>query len=276
MNYEEKFYHEELFQIGDVARCCGVDRQTILFYERKGLLTPTAQNESSGYRYYSTEAVTELMQILQLRDAGLSLREIRDYIENGAAATERVIAIMEKKLAALLSGLEYVRALSTPKGDYSISWTKFPDTRCFAREYFCHSVEEAIDKMYEAFHDALTRGLSVRKAYRIYTEYPEEMGGPVNLTGFPMRVCIPVASDTDGADCMDMAAASGVALCHRGDYSKIGAAYDVLWNYVKENRLKPIGPVRECYLDSRLEYKEEADRYVTQLVLPVEDRRRMR
>lgn len=276
MDYEEKFLHEGLFQIGDVAKCCGVDRQTILFYERKGLLTPTAQNESSGYRYYSTEAVTELMQILQLRDAGLSLREIKDFIENGADAAKRVVASMEEKLAALLAGLEQTRALSTPKGDYSISWTNLPATRCFVKEYICHSVDEAMDKMYEAFHETLTRGLPIRNAYRIYAEYPEETGGTVNLISFPMRFCVPVAPDTNDPDCVDMTAVSGVAVCHRGDYSEIGAAYDALWKYVSENGLKPTGPVRECYLDSRLEYKSKTDRYVTRLVLPVEERRGMR
>jgi DNA-binding transcriptional MerR regulator len=276
MDYKEKFQHEGLFQIGDVAKCCGIDRQTILFYERKGLLTPTEQNESSGYRYYSTETVTELMQILQLRDSGLSLREIRDVIENGADAARRVIASMEEKLTALLVGLEQTRALSVPKGDYSISWTNLPATRCFVRGCICHGVEEAMDKMYEVFHETLTRRLPIRTAYHIYTEYPEERGGTVNLENFPMRVCVPVAPDTNDPDCVDMTAASGVAVCHRGDYSEIGAVYDVLWKYVSENKLMPAGPIREYYLDSRLEYKNKTDRYVTRLVLPVEDHRRMR
>ncbi len=268
-NYDV-FVHNGLFQIGEVARCCGVDRQTILFYEKQGLLKPTAQNESSGYRYYSAEAVTELMQVLELRDAGLPLREIRDFIKNGAPAAQRVIAAMEEKLEALLSGLEQMRAISVIKGDYTVSRTTMPAMRCFVREYVCHGVEESVTRMYEAFHAALREGLRVRNSYRAFTEYPEEIGGAVNLTNFPLRVCIPVAPETQHPDCVDIPAICGVAVCHRGAYEQIGAAYDTLWEYVRVNGLRPIAPVRECYLDSRREYQNNADRYVTRLVLPVQ------
>lgn len=275
MDVDDAFAHEGLFQIGDVARSCGVDRQTILFYERKGLLRPTAQNKSSGYRYYSVEAVSELMQILQLKDAELSLAEIKDFIRNGAPAAERVIASMEKKLAALLLGLEQTRAICVEKGDYTVAWTVMPAARCFVRESVCHGVDETMDVVYGAFREALTLGLPLRGAYRIYAEYPEETGGPVNLTEFPLRVCIPVDGEAGGADCVDMPTISGVAVCHRGAYTEIGAAYDALWRYVRENALTPAGPVREYYLESRRAYQDEADRYVTRLVLPVEERRRV-
>lgn len=269
MYLEEDYSHDGLFQIGDVAKCCGVDRQTILFYERKGLITPTSKNKSSGYRYYSVEAITELMQILQLKDMGFSLREIKDFNENNVKSTERIIVKIEEKIAALMNGLEQAKAIHIKKDDYSVTLTKLPATRCYVREYICNSIEDATNKMYEAFQDALSLRFLMRDAYRIYAEYQDETGDTVNLSNFKLRVYIPVASNTKDVNCLDIPSIHGLSLYYRGDYAEINNAYNVLWRYVKENNYTPVGAVREYYLESKKEYQNDKDRYVTRIVLPI-------
>ncbi|MFA5562220.1 MAG: MerR family transcriptional regulator [Eubacteriales bacterium] len=269
MDKKEEFSQKCLLQIGDVAKCCGINRQTILFYERQGLLQATEQNDTSGYRYYSTAAVTKLMQILQLRDAGLSIREIKEYMCHGVQMAQKIMDSMEKKLADLLEGIDLVRALSVAKDDYTVRPSQQVAMTCYVREYTCRGIDEAMAHMYATFYEALAKGIRVRESYRIYAEYPDETGDDVQLTDFRMRVCIPVDPGTTDPACLLFPATSGISVCHRGEYGDIGKAYTALWDFVRQHNLHPAGPVRECYLEGSREHENDTNRYLTKLMLPI-------
>ncbi|MBI4899527.1 MAG: MerR family transcriptional regulator [Actinobacteria bacterium] len=64
--------------IGAVADRTGLPVETIRFYETSGLLAP--QRDHSGHRRYAEADIHELEVIQALRQAGLSLKDIRDHL----------------------------------------------------------------------------------------------------------------------------------------------------------------------------------------------------
>lgn len=64
----------------DVVESAGIDRETLRFYETKGLLPKTKRNES-GYRIYPSAVVDRLRFIKTSKDAGFTLKEIKELIE---------------------------------------------------------------------------------------------------------------------------------------------------------------------------------------------------
>jgi len=52
--------------------------ETIRFYETSGLLAP--QRDRSGHRRYAEADISELEVIQALRQAGMSLKDIRDHL----------------------------------------------------------------------------------------------------------------------------------------------------------------------------------------------------
>lgn len=68
---------ENLFKIGEIVKILGVTRKTILGYEEMGLLEPAIKDESSGYRYYTADNMTQIRSIRSLQTLGLA--EIREY-----------------------------------------------------------------------------------------------------------------------------------------------------------------------------------------------------
>ena len=74
-----KKHHEELFQIGEVAKILGITRKAILGFEDMGLLTPAVKDEESGYRYYTADNLTQIRSIRSLQVLGLSLKEVKEY-----------------------------------------------------------------------------------------------------------------------------------------------------------------------------------------------------
>jgi DNA-binding transcriptional MerR regulator len=78
---------ERLLRIQEVAATLGLTARTIRYYEELGLLTPAARSEGD-YRLYDADDVERLRFIKDLRDdAGFSLTEISQLLEDEAART---------------------------------------------------------------------------------------------------------------------------------------------------------------------------------------------
>ena len=81
-------------RIGDVAEAAGVTVDTLRYYEREGLL-PRAGRTAGGFRLYSQETAQRLQFIKQARELGLSLREIRQLVDqrNGRCSAMRKVIV---------------------------------------------------------------------------------------------------------------------------------------------------------------------------------------
>ena len=53
-----------MIKIGDLARICNVSTQTLRYYDAEGVLKPDITDSSSGYRFYSVDAVEKYKKIL--------------------------------------------------------------------------------------------------------------------------------------------------------------------------------------------------------------------
>lgn len=86
----------------DVLIGAKIDRETLRFYETKGLL-PKTERAESGYRIYPDETISRIHFIKTAKKAGFTLSEIRELVElkqKGATCkTGRDIAT--RKLAEL-------------------------------------------------------------------------------------------------------------------------------------------------------------------------------
>ncbi len=69
-------------QVKDITKLTGVDRETLRFYEKKGLL-PKPVRTDSGYRQFSPETVVRLKFVKLAQDVGFSLREITELLKLG-------------------------------------------------------------------------------------------------------------------------------------------------------------------------------------------------
>lgn len=70
------------FSIGEMSRLHNVPVKTLRYYDEIGLFKPIEVNDHSGYRYYSTEQFEQLNTINYLKFLGLSLKEIKNHLEN--------------------------------------------------------------------------------------------------------------------------------------------------------------------------------------------------
>jgi len=91
---------DERFLIGELAEQAGVNRETLRYYERRGLLNP-ARRTASGYRVYDRESAARLLFIKRAQAFGFSLDEIRDLLRmkpETPQSCNRVMKMLDGKI----------------------------------------------------------------------------------------------------------------------------------------------------------------------------------
>ncbi|MCE0493820.1 Zn(2+)-responsive transcriptional regulator [Vibrio salinus] len=94
-----------MFQIGELAKRCGVTTEALRFYEKNGLIMPAARSES-GYRLYSDESEKQVKFILKAKSLGLSLDEIKDLLDIRLEASEHSCAEVKAITSAKLDVID--------------------------------------------------------------------------------------------------------------------------------------------------------------------------
>ena len=69
-----------MLKIGELATIAKVSRDTLRFYERHGLVTPSHRNDA-GYRLYTASDVHRISFILSAKEVGFTLNEIHQLLE---------------------------------------------------------------------------------------------------------------------------------------------------------------------------------------------------
>lgn len=94
---------EQRFLIGELAEQAGVNRETLRYYERRGLLRP-ARRTASGYRVYDRELAARVVFIKLAQGFGFSLDEIRELLTmrpESPRSCNRVMNLLDGKFEEL-------------------------------------------------------------------------------------------------------------------------------------------------------------------------------
>lgn len=101
-------------RIGDIAQATGISRDTLRFYEKRGLLA--ARRSGNGYRDYAPEAVQWLTYIRTAQALGFTLAEIEadlPLLADPASSADAIRTALRAKLAEIdrrIAGLAALRA----------------------------------------------------------------------------------------------------------------------------------------------------------------------
>ncbi|MEZ4669746.1 MAG: MerR family transcriptional regulator [Anaerolineae bacterium] len=100
------------FRIGEFASQAGVTLRTLRYYDRIGLLRPTARSETQQ-RLYTEPDYARLQQILTLKLLGLTLHEIKEVLASDWGGMEEILArqqhVLQSKVQHLLALIESIQ-----------------------------------------------------------------------------------------------------------------------------------------------------------------------
>ncbi len=96
-----------MIKIGEFARLCNVNTQTLRYYDAEGLLKADIIDPSNGYRFYSIDAVETYKKILYYKDLGFTLEEIKQI---QSATDDTVQKMLKKRKDALQKDIRFLES----------------------------------------------------------------------------------------------------------------------------------------------------------------------
>lgn len=102
--------------VGEIAKKTGVTVRTMQYYDKEGVLTPSAESEG-GHRLYTDKEVIQLYQILVMKSLGFSLADIKNRLtsletpSDVAGALTQQAAVMREKIEDLTQSLLEIERL---------------------------------------------------------------------------------------------------------------------------------------------------------------------
>src|ERR1043166_7813136 len=77
------------YRIGQFASLTGVPAKTLRYYDELGILRPAAVDPRTQYRLYAPHQLHDLASILVLKELGVCLKDIRQFIKRGGSKENR-------------------------------------------------------------------------------------------------------------------------------------------------------------------------------------------
>ena len=268
----------DLFSIGEVAQMFHLSVGSLRHYEKAGLLKPEYISPESGYRYYSTRQFEVLTTIRFLRILDMPLEQIRDFLNNREISKmqhmlqnqkeailqkKKELELMERKIDqqlvliedAIHSDLDRISVKHIL--EKRVAWLK---NTVSPKSYF--DLETSIRQLENGQNGA---GIWLGKigVGIALSRLKEHAFSTYDMVFLTLDFDEPYTGTTEIWPACDCAC---LRFC--GSHKDAPRQYELLLNWIKENRMVPSGFSRETTLiDDGI--TSDPDRFVTEIQIPV-------
>ena len=98
------------FTIGELSKLFNISTTALRYYDEIDLFKPNYINKENNYRYYTVEQFEYLNTIIYLKNLGVSLKEIKETIEN--ANIQGLISLFEKQKKITAKKIEDLNSIN--------------------------------------------------------------------------------------------------------------------------------------------------------------------
>lgn len=271
---------EQLMKISEFSALSGISRKLLIYYDSYGILRPRKTDAETGYRYYSYRQMDTASVIVSLRQAGMSLECIRDYLQD--KSPERLLALLEEqeeKLKEQTGQLTRIQKMVRARKRQTKAGLAAKPGEIAVRH--CKEENLFLGPMLPADFDALTGWRYTDQFCKACKEQGIQLGFPVSTMvekekleagnwervscfycrlpgkGYPKFFTRPAGDYLVGTD--------------YADYGCAGGIYKRLFSYVEEHSIKICGNAYEEYLLDEIA-REDAKHYLLRISIQVESR----
>lgn len=261
-----------MYKIGDFSNMSKTTIKTLRYYEKEGLLKPVYIDLNTGYRYYETSQLVELSKIVHLRQAGLSIKDIKNILD-GQDLIE-VLKYRKKEIEKQL--FNYNTELS--KINYLLEGNM--KNKIFVKEipsYIIYYSDGVISDFSKITEFVLNVGEECAKANPnlkcinpdyCYVSYLDGEYKEKDIKVRYAQAVLEYGKETDNIKFMKSDKITVVCIYHKGSYENLRDSYNVIIKYIEDNDYEIIDNPRECYIDGCWN-KDSEDDYLTEIEFPV-------
>ena len=260
---------EKFFTVGQVCKCCGVSRSTILRMENRGLLSPARVDKNTGYRYYNIYNVTKILHIQMFLNMGLTYDDAYLYFESSGKSSE-LLAMLESRLTLFTRAYEEMKLRMDDKQHLQLEIIKLPEYVCYQKEFKGTTWSDKYRDMYNLFGEAVEKGYKPLLSERLFVIHNSDRSAKEGENTY--ICCVPLEpSCADDSTVFYPSCTALSMLCYGNEKTTI-KAHAEFDEKVRSLGLKPTGCKRGIGIVSGYTGKEfSRENYVSRLVVPIED-----
>lgn len=262
-----------MFLIGDFSKINRITTKTLRYYDEIGLLKPKYIDDFTGYRYYTSAQLPRLHTIINLKQMGLSLKEIKsildkdtdcnDYFKRKSAELQNTIDKLQQQILHINNYIKREEIEMKPVIK-SLPEVIVASTRRIAQSYDTYF--DFIPKMGEEMNKVGAVCATPSYCFIIYHD------GEYKEKDIDVEVCEAVVTACKDTETLKFKKISkiekAVCLLHKGPYSTFGQSYAYLYKWIEENGYQPTGLARESYIDG-IWNKENKEDWLTEIQIPI-------
>lgn len=270
---------ERYIKSGEFAKIGGVNKQTLFFYDKIDLFSP-AFVDKQGYRYYTFSQLDVFSTILALKTIGMSLEEIKEYIDTRTAETTQIL--FKKCIEKTKSKIKELETLSEEMTKKMELIEKARGVSCgevyiehHEKQYIYCSDHIADDASTLERYSCLGNLIDWRIEHQLHSGHA--IGGMVKKSFIEnpqgeetkySRYYTVIDNPKEEKGNMVKPAGNYLVLYHKGPYDKTYLAYAQIVEYAAVHHLE-LGDY--SYEESLIDEISECDsqEYITQITIPV-------
>lgn len=264
------------FTVGELANLHGMSKQTLIYYDNIDLFNPKIVDKNNGYRYYTSDQLEILDSILVLRELGIPIKEIKDFLikrDDNKALT--LLKEQKIKLQSQLKNLKRSITRLENKIETIESLNEYDDKIYFKEMDSEFLITQKVEKPFQL----LQTDIAFKKLLTIVTNnkypYNYQIGTIISLESLVNKkyttadsVFFPLHSKLNDANVLKKPQGLYAITLHKGEYKNVGKTYELLIDTINKNGYEMIGPSFEYgILDSLTSYS--AKDYITKIVIPI-------
>ena len=262
-----------MYKIGDFSKMSKTTVKTLRYYENEGLLIPAYVDPYTSYRYYESSQLTDLTKIISLRQAGLSISDIKkilignnikDILEKRKLELELELNTLNNKLSKINYLMEDVNMQN------EITIKKIPSYIVYYRDGIISNLSKITEFVLETGMICAKVNPTLKCINPDYC-YVSYLDGEYKEKDVKVRYAQAVedfGNETDRVKFMKSNPITAVCIYHKGSYDKFRESYEIILKYIEENNYEVIDNPRECYIDGCWNKENEED-YLTEIQFPV-------
>lgn len=263
-----------LFTIGEFSRVTGLTVKTLRFYHEQGLLSPTAIDQATGYRYYDETKIEAARIITELRRLDFSLAEIGEILKSCTDDAD-LLDSLKRQRQSIEARMRHDREVSRRLDQLILLERE-------VREAMQNVTFEVEQKNLEPMLIAAVR---MKGKYsdcghgfaRIGKRFGRQICGKAFLLHYDgefreddadFEACLPIrrGESTDGISVRELPGGKCVTLMHQGPYDELGRSYAKVLKHVKANGCEIAMPTREVYLKGPgMIFRGNPKKYLTEI-----------
>ena len=269
------------FTTGEFAKLVNVTKHTLFYYDEVGVFSPIIRKEND-YRFYAVEQIEVFEVILTLKELGMSLKDIKEYMKN--RSPKNFVALMEEREIIIDEKIIYLKEIkkffhkkaeivrSTLDIDTDkIEIEEYPD------EYLIPIKAEISNEKDMAVY--LAKYIRFCKEKNIYSPHPISgmqdyeniyKGIYYKYSSFYTKITIEQLPLLQNNNIPFLLKEKGkyIAAYHSKGYYSLDEVYNKIFAFIKENNLKTIGNFYEDVLLDELSI-EGYENYMVKISIKV-------